>query len=418
MQNHPLVSAVEHALGWTSSAPLGTGFARGAMPDPGFGRKLLTPTELLDIIMRRSLESPQLRVFQNGTELHPDRYLASVSTRRGQSKTMARMSNLAKLLAEGCTLVLDSVDTFSSRLEFACQALQWWSHELVQVNVYLTTGTAEGFSLHYDDHDVVVVQLAGEKSWEVRGPSRVAPMYRDVVVENTPSEDILFTGVLRAGEVMHIPRGFWHQATRADHATETAGRGLSEGNTGYSLHATFGFVQRTGVDYLTWVADRSREHEAFRRDLARTGAVPGLRELVSDLLDTYPEPEYLAARERERPPRRRVNTGGVFGPLTNVICLTDFPPQIVDDGEDVVVRTAGSDIVFAGAARPLLAELVSGMPVDLAKTAIDTGLPLDVVTGAAHMLVDAGVCAELTAELALGLLPGQLPMQWLVLQDQ
>lgn len=32
---------------------------------------------------------------------------------------------------------------------------------------------------------------------------------------------------------MHIPRGFWHQATRDD---------------GYSLHATFGIVKRVGVN--------------------------------------------------------------------------------------------------------------------------------------------------------------------------
>jgi hypothetical protein len=43
--------------------------------------------------------------------------------------------------------------------------------------------------------------------------------------------------VLHVGEVPHVPRGYWHQATRA---------GLSNW---FGLHATFGIVKRTGVDW-------------------------------------------------------------------------------------------------------------------------------------------------------------------------
>ncbi|MCU1685212.1 MAG: myc induced nuclear antigen [Amycolatopsis sp.] len=104
------------------------------------------------------------------------------------------------------------------------------SRELVQVNTYLTTGDAAGFNLHWDDHDVIVVQLGGEKTWEVRGASRTAPMYRDVERNNEPPSDIVWSGTMKTGDVMHIPRGYWHQATRA------------ERGAGFSLHATFGFV--------------------------------------------------------------------------------------------------------------------------------------------------------------------------------
>jgi hypothetical protein len=42
--------------------------------------------------------------------------------------------------------------------------MQWWARELGQVNAFLTTGEAAAFRLHWDDHDVVIVQVAGEKS--------------------------------------------------------------------------------------------------------------------------------------------------------------------------------------------------------------------------------------------------------------
>jgi ribosomal protein L16 Arg81 hydroxylase len=128
------------------------------------------------------------------------------------------------------------VDTFDATMEVACRALQWWSRELVHVNTYLTTQDTTCFDLHWDDHDVVILQLAGDKDWEVRDRSRPVPMYRDAAPNNTPSEEVIWSGTLVTGDVVHIPRGYWHQATRI-------GRG-----EGFSLHVTFGFTRRTGVD--------------------------------------------------------------------------------------------------------------------------------------------------------------------------
>ena len=291
-------------------------------------------------------------------------------------------------------MVLDALDSFDPTMEVACRALQWWSRELVQVNTYLTTNDAAGFSLHWDDHDVLIVQLGGEKSWEVRGQSRCMPMYRDAEPNTQPSEDIVWSGTLRAGDVMHIPRGYWHQATRTD-------QGL-----GYSLHVTFGFVKRTGVDWLTWVADRSRENELFRRDLDRWRS-PGDRDeekrnfsdAIVQLLASYPRDVFLTAREQERPPPRHVATFGVFGPLAAVVCVTDFPPRVESDGDTVNVLAVGKKITFKAKATAALQRLLSGHPVGIEQTTAATGVNAAVL---AETLIREGVCAELTDELSSG----------------
>ncbi|MGH3623649.1 MAG: JmjC domain-containing protein, partial [Sciscionella sp.] len=271
---------------------------------------------------------------------------------------------------------------------------QWWSREVVQVNTYLTTSDAAGFSLHWDDHDVVIVQLAGEKPWEVRGPSRPVPMYRDTEPNTEPSEDIVWSGTMRSGDVMHIPRGYWHQATRTDRGE------------GYSLHVTFGFVKRTGVDWLTWVADRSREREPFRHDLARwsglgaqTDQQQSLVLEVSRLLAAYPIADYLAVREQERPPPRHVATGGVFGLPAAVVCVSDFRPQAERRDQTVVVLGGGKKVTFVDKAEPALALLLSGHPVDLAEVTATTGVDAAAV---AEPLIKEGVCAELTEALSSG----------------
>jgi len=326
--------------------------------------------------------------------MHPDAYLANAVTRRGQSLSMARMDRLGQFIESGCTIVLDTLDTFDPAMEITCQALQWWSRELVQVNTYLTTNDAAGFNMHWDDHDVIIVQLGGEKSWEVRGTSRTAPMYRDAERNNEPPEDVVWSGTMEAGDVMHIPRGYWHQATRAE-----------RGN-GYSLHATFGFVKRTGVDWFSWVADRSRQQERFRIDLDRWGTAAErdadtqyLVAAASGLLAEYPQETYLAARERERPSRRHVSTSGVFGPLTDVVCVTDFPPRFEENGDTLDVVAVSKAITFAARAEAALRLLLSGNPANIERVSRVTGID---AAALAETLVAEGLCAELTGELAAG----------------
>ena len=392
--DHHLTQAIEKALGWSGSDGLGAAFARGTIPDTDLCTRMLTPHQLLDVIMRRAVSPPQFRCFQNGIELHPDAYLTQLVTRRSQVLPIADMDRLNQLIQSGCSLVLDSLDSFDPTMEIACRALQWWSRELVQVNTYLTTNDAAGFGLHWDDHDVIIVQIGGEKSWEVRGTSRPVPMYRDAEPNTVAPEDIVWSGTMRAGDVMHIPRGFWHQATRTD------------SGDGYSLHVTFGFVKRTGVDWVSWVADRSREREPFRRDLDRwrTPAdrarqedelVAGIAQLLAD----YPSAAYLAARERERQPPRHVATGAVFGPPQAVVCVTDFPPHIEIRNQEVDVLAAGKKITFAARAEPALRQLLAGQPVELATVTTTTGIDAAVL---AESLIKEGVCAELTEALSSG----------------
>jgi hypothetical protein len=259
---HRLVTAIEKALGWDGPALLGAGFAQGELLDTDLPLRLMTPNRLLDLVESRHLANPQLRMYAEGEELHPSRYLTEVVNRRRQAVKQADMAAVGVALNNGGTLVLDSVDTFDRTIQAACRALGWWSGELVSANMYLAVGDTAGFDLHWDDHDVICVQLAGQKSWEVRGASRPHPMYRDAERNTEPAEDVVWAGTMNPGDVMHIPRGFWHTATRV---------GSGEG---HSLHVTFGITKRTGVAWLNHLSDIARAvpHRPRRRSAHRPKA--------------------------------------------------------------------------------------------------------------------------------------------------
>ncbi|WP_073948550.1 JmjC domain-containing protein [Streptomyces kebangsaanensis] len=386
---HRLIGAIETALGWSGAEELGKDFVRGSMDDPALVSRLLTPNRLLDIAMRRSLNRPQLRCFQKGEEVHPAVYYTDSVSPRGQSIPMVNMRSLGRLLREGATLILDQANVFDPTMEVACRALQWWSHERVQVNAYLTTNDAAGFPLHWDDHDVVIVQLAGEKEWEVRSTSRKVPMYRDSDPNNTPSDEIIWSGLLKAGDVMHIPRGHWHQATRT-------GSG-----SGKSLHVTFGITKRTGANWLAWLADWCREHEIFRHDLDRRHGPDSeaLTKAATTLVGERSPADFLAAYEQETALPRHVPFLDILGPLDGVVGTTHFPPRVLENGETVDVMAAGKKLTLTVKALPALRMLLSGRPVPLERAAAVVGAE---VTELAEILVKEELCAVLTPELSSG----------------
>ncbi|MFG2143659.1 JmjC domain-containing protein [Streptomyces sp. NPDC048696] len=386
---HRLISSIEGALGWHRAEQIGRAFVRGRSDDTELLSRVLTPNRLLDIAMRRSLNRPQFRVFQKSEEVHPAVYFTDTVSPRGQSIPMVNMHRLGGLLDEGATLIMDQLNVFDPTMEVACRALQWWSHERVQVNAYLTTNEASGFPLHWDDHDVIIVQLAGEKKWDVRDTTRTAPMYRDADPNSTPSDTVLFDGVLQPGDIMHIPRGHWHQATRA-----------AKGS-GYSLHVTFGITKRTGASWLAWLGDWCREHEVFRHDLDRQHATghESLVEAAARLVVERPPTDFLTAYEQNTAPGRHVPFLDIFGPLDTVVCTTHFPPQVRTSGDTVHVIAAGKRLTLAAKALPTIRLLLSGQPIVLGEAAAVVGAE---VVEVAEVLVKEELCAPLTDELSSG----------------
>ncbi|MBL7490082.1 cupin [Frankia sp. AgB1.9] len=390
--DHLLVREIEGALGWPDGTPLGREFATGRFADQSLVERIVTPSKILDIVTRRFVEPPRLRLFQDSRELHPSEYLRVQENRRRPSVRTLDPTSVTALLDAGVTLVLDGLETFDPIVEVATRALRWWSGELVQTNAYLTTRSADGFPLHWDDHDVLIVQLAGEKNWDVRGSTRSAPMFRDAVPNEVASSESVWQGVLRAGEVLHIPRGYWHQATRVEHDDPV------------SLHLTFGFTRRTGVDWLTWIADQAREQELFRTDLTRSSADREaervrLQEAAIELVRSLPPEVFLTARERTRPPARHAPTLPSAHEPEVVVCVTEFAPHVERSEGQLVVFAGGRKITVRDRAAAAIELLLSGCPVDLAAAEARVGFD---VRPLARVFVREGICVGLTPELAAG----------------
>ncbi|ACU77769.1 Cupin 4 family protein [Catenulispora acidiphila DSM 44928] len=378
--DHRLVSNLEKALGWDGPAALGTEVARGHIDDQDLLTRLLTPNHLLELVMRRHLANPQLRMYQDGAVLHPAAFLTNFVSRRHQASRRADMAAVGRILNEGGTLILDTINQFDPTLEVACRALGWWTGELVSVNAYLAVGDTAGFSTHWDDHDVLVVQVAGQKSWEVRPASRPVPMYRDAEQNLEAPEELLWSGTMNTGDVMHIPRGFWHAATRVG-----SGEGIS-------LHLTFGITRRTGVTWVQHLADAARDVELFRTDLENpAGADAKLltTKLLDLAVDVNPQ-RYLQQMREATPAARHIPHVPAFGPLGGAVTVTEYAPTIIAREANLEVRAAGKKLTLSPRAEGWARTLLSGNPIRFDDTTDPGAIAL------AERFIQEGLCAPLT----------------------
>ncbi|MBV9764811.1 MAG: hypothetical protein JOZ48_08195 [Acidobacteriaceae bacterium] len=226
---------------------------------PGRFSELLPWSVLNRILRQHRLDSPRIRLFREGESVPPNSFLSYQTSRRKTQIPRLRTAELTRELRNGATLVLDAVDELHDPITALAEALESVFRVRIQVNAYAGWRTSHGFDLHWDDHDVFIVQVAGRKQWKVYGMTRKYPLKADSGPDLHPPEAPLWEGLLEDGDLLYIPRGWWHVATPLDEPT---------------LHLTIGVHNPTGMDLLSWFVDRLRTSEDVRQDLPRFASRP------------------------------------------------------------------------------------------------------------------------------------------------
>ncbi|MDG9709638.1 JmjC domain-containing protein [Streptomyces sp. DH10] len=345
---------------------------------------LMTWDDLNKLLATQRLEPPRMRLHRDGAPLQVASYTQAVTTRRHTIWRQLQPTELHARLADGASLVLDSIDEMHRPLTRLAEDIERVLRTRVQANLYASWTGTEGFGVHWDDHDTVVVQLDGSKRWRLYGTTRPFPLHRDVATPEEPPEEPIADLVLHAGDVLYVPRGIWHTVA-ADQGTR-------------SLHVTYGLQTHTATDLVTWVAEQLLEHEDWRRDLPRLAEpaeqaefLHGLRKLLGEQLeDPRLIARYTAAMDGRDPGRMApslpyVDAVPADGDLR--VRLTTARAVLEVDDDAVTLAAAGSAYEFAPAAEAVLRPLVDGETVALATLAAAAGLDVESVAGLVQELV-------------------------------
>lgn len=186
--------------------------------------RLPTVADLWSDALRRHVRTPAFRLVQDGTTLAPSSYCRSAGVGPRTVDDVIEPNRVIELHRGGATMVLQGLQLTDPALgRFATNLALALDHP-VQINAYLSPAAARGLELHFDYHDVFVVQLEGSKRWRVweplartRQPVRgaPAPVMPSLGELGSPSLDLM----ARAGDCLYLPRGFPHAAETVESAS-------------------------------------------------------------------------------------------------------------------------------------------------------------------------------------------------------
>ena len=242
------------------------------------------------------LNDAELRVLQKGRDVLYDMLvLPSMSRRRRRLSP----ENLQKIGHQGVSMVVNRVQqrvpaiaALNAMLERRYRCTSW-------TNCYASFRRDGAFPPHRDEHDVLVLQLQGEKRWLFHGTEAGdgSEPFPDPAGLAPPEAEF----VLEPGDVLFVPRGDVHRA-------EVIGED--------SLHLSVGLLHARGSDVLRWLADLADERTARGEDVLPMEAVPEqearrarLQALIAELADGLDLEAFFAARDRAREPVRPINLG-------------------------------------------------------------------------------------------------------------
>jgi hypothetical protein len=332
------------------------------------------------LVSRQGLRTPFLRVAKNGQTYASGRF-----TRGGgvgaTINDQVDDAALARLFADGATIVLQALHrTHSPIVDFA-QALAADLGHPVQVNAYVTPPQAQGFSDHYDVHDVFVLQVAGEKRWFIREPvlrhpTRDQPWTdRRGAVERAAQREPLLDVVLRPGDALYLPAGYLHAA-----------QALGE----TSAHLTVGVHTWTRGHLLAEILAQLQTVESLREPLplgidVTDPASLGLElaETVDSLRAVLPDVSAGDIAERLRYAAASAVRAEPVGPMAQAQALGGLDlwsplrwrrhlrAHFQRTGAELVVRTDETTLRVPAAAEPALRRLLAGETLTVAQLGAD-----------------------------------------------
>lgn len=200
-----------------------------------------------------------------------------------------------RLFSTGATLLLNAAHELHEPLGLVAGQLHGELQAVVHANVYVSPPAAIGARLHYDAHDVFVLQTHGAKRWRWYEPDYPDPL-RNLEAGISRSR-LLGDALLECGDLLYLPRG-------TPHETETAAE--------TSVHVTLGAqtAKRTAAGLLHEAVDAMARTIPELRRTAPTGehalatwADAAFKKAASALAVTPPSSFAPLAFPEERAPR-------------------------------------------------------------------------------------------------------------------
>ena len=207
---------------------------------------VLTLKDVDGILANSSIRPPEVNLVKNGKSIP-----VSVLHKNELITQPVMHDALLEQYREGVTVILNFLHERWAPLASLGATIARELSAALQANVYVSPKNAKGFARHYDDHDVFVLQIAGQKGWKIDNePTIYLPKHRDNAPVRKKRSCRKF--LLGQGDCVYIPRGWAHEAASKDIA---------------SIHITLGVKSLTWADVLRRAVETACTEDALRESL-------------------------------------------------------------------------------------------------------------------------------------------------------
>lgn len=220
--------------------------------------------------------SEDLKLFLNGLipkHEYTEKYL-EIGTLRHRLVKPAVYEHLKN----GATLIANKIK-HSGKVEQLSRQVAVFTGRQVVSSAYVALGEKESSPCHWDTRDVFAIQLIGRKRWIIYEPSMESPIFtqqsKDYKDQHPCPSDPYMDIILEAGDILYIPRGWWHNPLPLGEPT---------------FHLSVGTFPALTIDYLSWLfthienyADSRKSLNSWRQDSITLASVGNhINELINN----------------------------------------------------------------------------------------------------------------------------------------
>jgi ribosomal protein L16 Arg81 hydroxylase len=339
-----------------------------------------------ELLERLEPRAPDVKLFREGV-VPEDSYVED-TVEVGVRRRRFNKAGFYSQMRLGATLILNRFEFQSSLAKRLCSSVARYSGMQTTSNAYLSFGGRGSFGKHWDTHDVFAVQLLGRKRWQIFEPTFPCPLSHQSSdkMPQTASYRPVLDLVLEAGDMLYVPRGWWHRTIPFD-----------EG----SLHVSVGAYATTLYDYILWTCARELSQitdarRGFQIASENAGSLSELMELVREaVLDPGKQQQFKG----ETIARERVHSdfdvelflgrgGKVLSPDATVRLTSHHPPKLERD--EILIN--GARLRLDATNHAIVTALANGATVEV--RALQTRLH-----GLSLGAISAGLLALATREI-------------------
>jgi 50S ribosomal protein L16 3-hydroxylase len=222
--------------------------------------------------------------------------------RRVEAPSPKNREEAEALTREGCTILVRNAQRHDAALADLARGFERDFCGPVNIHIYATPADRFGFGWHYDAEEVFILQTVGAKEYSLRKNTvNPWPLEETLPADMHYEREImpLVRCLLRPGDWLYIPCGYWHKAE----AKETS-ISLAVGVLAPAAIDLVDFLRRKLLDSLRW---RQRLPLAANDDRAREQLMAMLPDLAAELQRTLAEHRLLETYLAEQRARYRVD---------------------------------------------------------------------------------------------------------------